>query len=82
MAKHWVCVFEGRAGQRARAVFETKEQARQFAERHARAVAPAGMPLKWQDTDRSTVLTTQLGEYLVAPVRDEESPGIDSTPKR
>jgi hypothetical protein len=49
MAEQWVCVFDGRAGGHARAVFVSREQARQFAERHAQAVTPSGMSLKWED---------------------------------
>jgi hypothetical protein len=74
MAEQWMCVYRGLAGAHARARFETKDQARQFAERHARAVAPIGMPLKWEDSNDSTVLTTQLGEYLVSPIRSGEAP--------
>ena len=39
--------------------FPSKEQAMQFAERHARAAAPSGMPLKWEDAGHSSVLSTQ-----------------------
>src|SRR5205085_1379717 len=56
MAEEWVCVFDGLAGAHARAVFENKDEARQFAERHARAMAPSGMPLKWEDVSESAVL--------------------------
>jgi hypothetical protein len=73
MAEQWMCIYRGLAGARARAMFETKDQARQFAERHARAVVPIGMPLKWEDSNNSTVLTTQLGEYLVSPVGSGEA---------
>jgi hypothetical protein len=68
----WVCVFRGHSGARGRAVFETKEQARQFAERHARAITPAGVPLKWEDAEDSATLTTVLGDYLVAPLSEDE----------
>jgi len=71
MPEHWGCVFDGRAGGHARAVFATSDAAQQFAERHARAVAPGGLPLKWEDTGASLVLTTALGVYLVAPAADE-----------
>ena len=74
MAEQWVCVFNGRAGGHARAVFVTKEQATQFAERHARAFTPSNRPLKWEVVKDSIVLTTQVGDYLVAPmIRDETS---------
>ena len=68
----WVCVFHGHSGAYGRAVFETKEQARQFAERHARAMTPTGVPLKWEDAEDSAMLTTVLGDYLVAPVSEDE----------
>jgi hypothetical protein len=56
----WICLFEGRAGAKARAVFATEEQAKQFAEQHAQVTA-TGMPLKWNDTNDPMVLTTPLG---------------------
>jgi hypothetical protein len=68
LARQWACVFEARTGVRARADFPTKEQAQQFAERHARAFTPVGTPLTWEDTDDSSVLSTQVGDYLVARV--------------
>ncbi len=64
----WTCTYHGRAGAHARATFDTKDLAKQFAERHAHAVAPNGTPVKWEDTGDLTVLTTQLGDYLIAPV--------------
>ena len=68
MAEHWVCVFEGRAGGQARAVFETSEQARGFAERHARSSIPPDAPFTWDDVSESAaVLMTQLGIYRVTP---------------
>jgi hypothetical protein len=71
MAERWLCVFDANAGAHARAVFPSKEQAMQFAERHARAAAPSGMPLKWEDAGHSSVLSTQLGDYLILPIRDD-----------
>jgi hypothetical protein len=68
LAEHWACAFEARTGGHARADFATKEQARQFAERHACAFSPGGTPLTWEDTDDSSVLSTQIGDYLVARV--------------
>jgi hypothetical protein len=71
-AGRWECVFDGRAGGYARAVFASREQARQFAERHAKSIVPSGMPRKWEDTaEESTVLVTQLGHYLIAPMWHE-----------
>lgn len=64
MAEQWTCLFEGRTGAKARAVFATLEQAKQFAERHAHEVSALGMPLKWNDTD-PLVLTTPLGTYRI-----------------
>ena len=69
--KQWVCFFNGRAGGRAQAVFGTKQEARQFAERHARSITPSGIPLKWDDASESTMLTTQLGDYLIARIGDD-----------
>jgi hypothetical protein len=66
--QHWVCIFDGRAGAHARAMFDTKDQARQFAERHAEAITPSGMPLKWEDAREVEVLTTPLGDYLIVPI--------------
>jgi hypothetical protein len=68
LSDEWMCVFDGRAGGRARAVFDTRDQAMQFAEQHARGVAPAGVPLKWEDMNTGTISTTQLGAYRVAPL--------------
>lgn len=71
MAQTWVCVVAGRAGAHARAVFSTKDQARPCAERHARAMAPGGLPLKWEDTSASLLLSTLLGDCRIAPSREE-----------
>ena len=62
-------MFEGREGARARAVFATDEQAKQFVEQHAQVTA-TGMPLKWNDTNNPMVLTTPVGEYRI--VRTDE----------
>ncbi len=61
----WFCVYRDRAGAHARANFDTKDLAKQFAERHARAVAPNGMPVKWEDAGNTTVLTMARGDYVV-----------------
>jgi hypothetical protein len=70
-ADEWICVFDARSGGRAKAVFETRDRAIEFAEHHASALTPAGTPLKWEDAETAAVSTTQLGNYLVArqPVR-------------
>jgi hypothetical protein len=68
VAEQWACVFEARTGSHARAYFATKEQARQFAERLARAISPASTSLTWEDADDSSVLSTQVGDYLVTRV--------------
>ena len=75
MAQQWLCVFAGRAGQQARAIFPNKEQALQFAERHARSVALTGRPLKWEDAGPSKVLPTELGDYLITPTAESEMRG-------
>jgi hypothetical protein len=46
MAEQWMCVFDGRAGARARAVFVSREEARQVAERHAQVLDAGRMSLK------------------------------------
>jgi hypothetical protein len=65
--EQWACFFNGRAGARAQAVFGSKEEARQFANRHARYTTPRETPLKWEDTNK---LTTQLGDYMIVPLGD------------
>jgi hypothetical protein len=65
VAEQWTCLFEGRTGAKARAVFATVEQAKQFAERHAHEVSASGMPLKWNDTNDPMLLTTPLGTYRI-----------------
>ena len=64
----WTCTYHDHAGAHARATFDTKDLAKEFAERHARTVAPNGTPIKWQDAGNATVLTTQLGDYRVMAV--------------
>jgi hypothetical protein len=64
-AKAWSCVFVARSASRARAVFATKAEAIEFAERHARAFLGTSEPLMWEDAKDSSVLITSMGEYLV-----------------
>jgi hypothetical protein len=72
-ARRWVCVFNGRSGGHARALFATRNQARQFAERHALSFVPADSKLNWVDSSaESSVLTTQVGNYLVARIDEPE----------
>ena len=52
-------------------MFGTKQEARRFAERHARSITPSGMPLKWADANESTMLTTQLGDYVIVRIGDD-----------
>jgi hypothetical protein len=68
VAEQWVCVFDGRAGSRAPAIFASEEQARQFAERHAQAMTTTGTALKWSDTNHSAVLTTLLGKHWIVRI--------------
>jgi len=70
IAEQWVCVFEGRAGARAQAVFPSRDQAQQFAERHAQALTATGMPLKWDDTNDPTVLVIPIGQYRLHTRQD------------
>jgi hypothetical protein len=65
LAKPWVCVFQSLSGEHARARFVSKDQAKQFAERHARSFIPASTALTWEDTDDSSVLAVQIGDYLI-----------------
>ena len=74
VAKPWVCVFRSLSGGHARAFFATQEEAKQFAERHARAFTPPSIPLNWEDSDDSSVLTLQVGHYLIAPVGEHDLP--------
>jgi len=64
VVEEWICLFEGRTGAKARAVFATEEQAKRFAEQHAQ-VSTSGMPLKWNDNSDPLVLTTPLGMYRI-----------------
>jgi len=69
--QQWVCFFNGRAGGRAQAVFGSKEEARQFAERHARSILPSsGMSLQWEEANDPTMLITQLGDYAITLIGD------------
>jgi hypothetical protein len=72
LARHWACVFQSRSGGRARALFATKNQAKQFAERHALAFAPADPKPTWAETVDASVLTTQVGEYVVTHIDESE----------
>ena len=72
-ARRWVCVFNGRSGGHARALFATRNQARQFAERHALSFVPTDSKLNWVDSSAdSSVLTTQVGNYLVTRIDETE----------
>lgn len=66
--EQWTCVFLSRAGAQAHAVFDSEERAKQFAERHAQAAA-TGVPLKWNDTNEATLLTTPVGNYWIVRTR-------------
>jgi len=68
VAQRWVCVFEGRTGVNARAEFASKEEAMQCAERHARAVTPASIPLAWEGADERALARTPLGKYRVEAI--------------
>jgi hypothetical protein len=73
LAKPWTCVFQSRSGGRARALFATRQQARHFAQRHALTFAPAGTEFNWVETDDSSVLTIQVGDYVIT--RSDPSAG-------
>lgn len=73
MTERWTCLFEGRAGAKARAVFASEQQAREFAERHAQTT-DLGVPLRWSDTNDTNdgvVLTTHAGEYHIKRSDDD-----------
>jgi hypothetical protein len=77
MTEGWICVFKGRAGAKAQASFASEEQAREFAERHARTMVTA-IPLRWSDNDNEKVLTTIFGDYRIVRTNADERHG-DST---
>lgn len=68
-----MCVFDSRAGAHARALFPTRQQAVEFAERHARVTAPPGTPLRWEDAGHRSVLSTPVGDFLIAPLHDGDA---------
>jgi hypothetical protein len=68
----WVCTYEGFGGAHAQAVFETAEQAMDFAERHAGATGAA--MLEWSQVDDCWVLGTELGDYLVCSSAGQPPP--------
>jgi hypothetical protein len=61
----WRCTFEGRGGGQAHATFASVEQAKAFAERHAKRSETVG---EWVQTDGFWVLSTPVGDYLVRPM--------------
>jgi hypothetical protein len=78
MFKTWMCTYSNQAGSNARAMFDSRESATQFAERHARtATTAAGMRLEWnaEPTNESVALSTELGVYVVAPALTEQPLG-------
>jgi hypothetical protein len=72
-SQSWVCVFLSRTGGRAEALFATERQARQFAERHARAFTSARTSFTWVHTVTSSVLTIDIGEYLVTRIEQRST---------
>lgn len=67
--ERWVCAYESRSGGRARAIFASHEQARDFAERHARLSCMIASPIKWTEVDGSWVLRTENAEYVIIPLQ-------------
>jgi hypothetical protein len=47
--------------------------AKRFAERHALAVGQITVPIKWENAGTAIRLTTQRGDYLVAPVDQQRT---------
>jgi hypothetical protein len=64
----WVCVFLSRTSGRAEALFATEDQAQHFAERHARAFTSSRTSFRWVHTGTSSLLTIDIGEYLVTRI--------------
>jgi hypothetical protein len=67
-------VFLARSGTHARAVFGSRDEAKRFAERHARTFVPE-TPIMWQDGADFSALETAIGEYLVTSIDDPGSVG-------
>jgi hypothetical protein len=67
MPKRWACVFAARSGGQAQAAFDSRDEAKRFAERHARAFVHE-TPLLWRETAKSSALETPIGEYLVTHI--------------
>ncbi len=61
--KRWSCDFQAQSGGRASATFDSPEQAREFANRHARIIQADG---EWTvEADDSWLLRTQTVAYRV-----------------
>jgi hypothetical protein len=65
-----MCVFEGRAGSTARAVFDSQEQAMRFAERHTQTMHPAATLIEWQHVNGESVADVPAGHYRILRVVD------------
>jgi hypothetical protein len=55
-------------------VFESRQQARAFAQRHAQALLPDALPLKWDDAAEPEVLSTVLGDYRITRITTDPRP--------
>lgn len=65
-----MCLFEGRAGSLAHAMFASKQQAMRFAERHAQTMGPAIVPIEWHDAIDETGFDLPVGKYRIVRVED------------
>ena len=64
--ERWSCAFQAHSGGRATATFDSPEQAKEFADRHAQIIQADG---EWTaEADNSWLLRTQTGVYRVIPV--------------
>jgi hypothetical protein len=63
--EQWSCAFEARSGGRASATFDSREQAREFASRHAQITASDG---EWTaEAGGVWLLRTPTGMYRINP---------------
>jgi hypothetical protein len=64
--ERWNCVFYGRAGGHASATFDSPEEAKEFASRHAQIIGSGG---EWTaEASGSWLLRTDMGTYRVNPL--------------
>jgi hypothetical protein len=69
LATRWRCSFAGDMGEAAHAEFASFEQAKRFAEAHARASGALGSTAWVEAAEGVYVLQAEFGDYLVAQAR-------------